>query len=465
MTAGLVSDGVLRWAERAPERAAIHFSSDIISYGHLATHIHRVASAVDAAQARRVAVSLNNHPALLELFFGVTLAGGAFLLFEPTWPRTIFEAMISAHEPQLTFTRSEFEKYVAWRDGQGLARALRSQPTPDMPFLIGFTSGTTGTPKAFIRSHASWAASFAASRQEFGTHEHTHVLLPGPLSHGLSLYAAVETLNAGGSVTIAPTFDAKAFMQLARNGVVNTIVAAPTLLDVMIDCASAVPEIKCIITAGAKLSGALRKKLSLIFPHARISEYYGASELSFVSVAHSNEDCPPESVGRAFAGVQIKIENGVVWIRSDMVSNGYVGHVDDTGFRTHGGWATVGDQGSLDAQGFLTLAGREGDMIITGGLNVYPAEVEAVLAQVTGVAEVLVTGEHDERWGQVVTAIVSPRSADFATLKSFCDLHLAKHKRPRRWFVTDQFKHTPSGKIDRADTLAKLRSAQLKALT
>jgi acyl-CoA synthetase (AMP-forming)/AMP-acid ligase II len=455
----LVCDGVLLNAIRAPDRPAIAAGGRVITYGELAWRICRVASAVDAVQARRVAVSLPNHPALLEIFFGTLLAGAVFMVFEPRWPRETLLAMLAAHQPQLLFAEDEpasvkLSHYAAWRDRQDADRVLRARPTPDMPFLIGFTSGTTGTPKAFIRDHASWMASFAASRAEFGTSEDTRVLLPGPLSHGLSLYAAAETLNAGGCVTIDPVFDAAGMMRLASSGAVNAVTAAPTVLDLMLDHAAApVVAITAVVTAGAKLSARLREKLARAFPWARLIEYYGASELSFVTVAKSDENCPGGSVGRAFAGVQIKTDaDNVIWVKSDMLSSGYVGPADGAGFRLKDGWATVGDRGTIDARGFLTLWGREGDMIISGGLNVYPSEVEAVLGAVPGVREVSVTGEPDERWGQIVTATVAG-DAPLAALKAACARHLPAAKHPRRWFWVDAFAHTASGKIDRTAAL------------
>jgi len=456
----LVCDGVLLGAMRAPDQPAIVVGGQAITYGELAWRICRVAGAVDAVQARRVAVSLPNHPALLEIFFGALLAGATFIVFEPKWPRDTLLAMMAAHQPQLFFAEDELASvklsaYANWRDKQDADRALSVRPTPDMPFLVGFTSGTTGIPKAFIRSHASWMASFAASQIEFGTGKTTRILLPGPLSHGLSLYAAVETLNAGGCVTIDPIFDAAKMMHLASSGSVNTIAAAPTILDLMIEHAvEPVSAITSIITAGAKLSAALREKLARVFPKARIAEYYGASELSFVTVAKSDERCPPDSVGRAFAGVQIKTDaENIVWVKSNMLSSGYVGPADGAGFRMHDGWATVGDRGIIDARGFLTLWGREGDMIITGGLNVYPSEVEAVLLAVPGVREVSVSGEADDRWGQIVTATVAGE-AHLAALKAACAV-LPDYKHPRRWFRVDAFVHTASGKIDGAATLQR----------
>ncbi len=476
MTATLVTDGLFTAAERTPDAPAIVFNDTIISYAVFAQRVLAVAAGVDAKRARRVAVSLHNHPALLDIFFGAIHAGAVFVLFEPRWPQETFDLMVKAHAPHLLFT--DVDAVNEWRDAQDHTRAILSQPMPDMPFLIGFTSGTTGIPKAFIRNHATWTSSFAASVKEYGISHQTRMLVPGPLSHGLSLYAAVETLNAGGMVFFESRFDSDRMMALACGGDVNSIAAAPTVLDLMLDAhpRQSSEAVRTIITAGAKLPAKLRTRLGRAFPKAEIVEYYGASELSFVSIAKESEGCPIESVGRAFSGVTVKIarddgsaaevgEIGIVWVQSEMISSGHVGETDGTGFRMQNGWATVGDRGSLDARGFLTLVGREGDMIISGGLNVYPQEVDAVLANAPEVAEAFVLGEADERWGQVVTAVIAGETAELSALKKHCSEHLASYKHPRRWYKIPAFAHTASGKIDRADVLRKLRAGQLQVLS
>jgi long-chain acyl-CoA synthetase len=473
---GLITDGVLLTSMRSPDSVAMLYGDETITYGDLAWRMCRVASAVDAAPARRVAVSLPNHPALIEVFLGATLAGAVVLLFDPKWPRAVLDDVLSVHQPHLFVGEDAaasvpFATYVPWREAQDPNRTLRAQPTTTMPFLVGFTSGTTGTPKGFIRSHASWVASFAASKAEFGISKTTRVFLPGPLSHGLSLYAAIETLNAGGSVVLSPAFDASLALRQVVDTQANTIVAAPTILDLILNAGPrhVVDHVSTIITAGSKLSAPLRQDLASIFPNARVFEYYGASELSFVTVARPDEGCPPQSVGRAFRGAEILVEAepgkvGTIWVRSKMLSAGYVSAPDGVGFRTRDGWATVGDQGWMDERGFLTLIGRDGDMIITGGLNVYPTEIEAVIGSVPGVSEVVVTGQPDERWGQVVTAIIRGDGVDLALVKAACAAHLPTAKHPRLWFKATDFAMTSSGKIDRARAVSKLNSGAYAVL-
>ncbi|MBL8628194.1 MAG: AMP-binding protein, partial [Rhodospirillaceae bacterium] len=311
-------------AARNPSATAILFEDQRITYAEFTQRISAIAAGVDIKRARRVAVSMPNHPALLDVFFGAVYAGAVFVLFEPRWPQETFDAMMKAHAPHVLFTSDG--AVDIWRKDHDGPRAVLSQPTPDMPFLIGFTSGTTGIPKAFIRNHRTWTASFAASAAEYGISADTHMLVPGPLSHGLSLYAAVETLNAGGTVVFESRFDSDRMMKLACHGDVNAIAAAPTVLDLMLDAypRRIAENVQTIITAGAKLPPKLRERLARTFPNAVVVEYYGASELSFVSIAKTAEGCPLESVGRAFAGVELKVarddgttaesgEIGIVW--------------------------------------------------------------------------------------------------------------------------------------------------------
>jgi len=221
------------------------------------------------------------------------------------------------------------------------------------------------------------------------------------------------------------------------------------------------PDVRRVVSAGAKLSPALRADLAAVFPAAETFEYYGASELSFVTLASSREGCPPDSVGRPFRGVELSLrrddgspattgEVGLVFVRSAMLSNGYLGATDGAGFRRVGDWATVGDRGRLDARGFLHLIGREGDMLISGGLNVYPSEVEAALKAAPEVEEVHVFGRPDAYWGDEICAVLrwrgdARRSA--AELRTWCRGRLDAHKCPRHFYAASELPLTSSGKV------------------
>jgi long-chain acyl-CoA synthetase len=218
------------------------------------------------------------------------------------------------------------------------------------------------------------------------------------------------------------------------------------------------PRVRMVLSGGAKLSPALRSRLARMFPQAAVTEYYGASELSFVTV--SRGDCPADSVGRPFHGVRVSLrrddgsevspgEIGRLHVRSTMVCSAAL-QPQDSGFRMEDGWATVGDLAWRDENGCIYLAGREGGMMISGGLNVYPAEVEAVLHALPEVAEAAVFGLPDPYWGEKVCAVIrwsGCATLTRAQLRERCSRRLDRRKCPQRFFATDHFAHTESGKI------------------
>jgi acyl-CoA synthetase (AMP-forming)/AMP-acid ligase II len=466
-------------AARQPERMALSIGARRVDYATLVAAAGRVARAVAAlprradGQAPRVALRMTNRVAFLETVLGTVMAGATVALFDPKWSAPQLAAATAVVDPALVVD----EDFV-WpqADGADVTRPVAAAT----PFLIGFTSGTSGRPKAFIRNQGSWVASLEASLAEFGTSADDHVLVPGPLVHGLSLYAAVEGLSAGAAVSVLERFDAGEAVRLLSGPAPPTaVVAVPTILMALLDEAGrrhgVWPGVRRIVSSGAKLPPALHERLAVAFPNAGVFEYYGASELSFVSVLSGRQGGPRESVGRPFRGVSVRIADrdgqpvapgavGSVFVRSAMVSDGYLttgpDPVDGAGFRTVDGWATVGDQGWLDDGGFLHLAGREGDMLISGGFNVYPAEVEGVLRQAPGVAEAVVFGASDPYWGQRVTAVIWPgpdASANpdagagptAAGLRDWCRGHLEACKCPQVFLLAADMPLTGSGKIAR----------------
>ncbi|MCB2107676.1 MAG: AMP-binding protein [Rhodobacteraceae bacterium] len=491
----LVGEGFFDAARKAPDKIAVVDGETSFTYRTLAEKARRFSVIADGMKARRVALLCDNSADFLAMWFGAVRAGAVAFVMEPKWPATTVAAMVSAHEPHVLVTsRTEPEIIAAARacgaeiimtgelNGK-LSSAdpeipMTSRATPEMPFLVVFTSGTTGTPKAVIRSHQSWIASFAVSAKHLGTDSDSRVLAPGPLSHGLSLYAAVEALCCGATVGIQRKFDVPACISALNSGAFTTLVVAPTLLDLITSGAgSAAGSVELsaarrIITAGAKLSPEVAARTHRIFPRAELIEYYGATELSFVAIANHREDCPPSSVGRACATAEIAIRDnrghsmdrnavGTVWVASPMLSAGYVGPHDGGGFHRDGRWATVGDQGFLDGDGYLHLAGRKGDMLITGGLNVYPSEIENVIAALPGVRACAVAGLDDPRWGSIVGVVVVPDGTvrfDPPAARISCAKYLADYKIPRRWVVTDSLPLMPSGKINRAAVAEILHS-------
>jgi len=450
------------FAARHPDKPALWIGGEAVSFGALLDAARRVAAGVPQGrdgEGARIGLLLGNGAEFLALFLGTVLAGGVAVILDPKWSPPQRAAVLDSLPLDRLFDDPDAAR--AWIAARPAA-ALRPVP-PDRPFLIGFTSGTTSRPKAFIRDQGSWAATLEAGWAEFGVAADDRILVPGPLVHGLGLYGAVEGLAAGASVHLLRKFDAaEAVDALARHRL-TAVVAVPTMLVALLRAAEGrrFPDVRRIVSAGAKLSPGLRAELAAVFPRAAVYEYYGASELSFVSVAASTEACPPESVGRAVRGVEIALrrdngtpaapgETGTVWVRSAMLSRGYVGPTDGAGFRMENGWATVGDRGWLDGRGFLHLIGREGDMLISGGLNVYPAEIELALKAHPEVEEAHVFGRPDPFWGQEICAVLRGRgevAPSLAELRAWCRGRLDAHKCPRRFHAVRELPLTTSGKL------------------
>lgn len=488
---GLVQDGLLKAAASAPDRVALVSGDQTFTFQQLAARATRfaarIASIEEVGAAPRVALCLSNSPAVVDAFFGTLMAEGCVCLFDPDWPRSLLIDLLADHTPDVLVASDELLNDLSGelgivatistgavleivQDG-GEGKRKEFSATPDSPFLIGFTSGSSGKPKAFIRSHKTWIESFHHSAKELGTAAGDCVLAPGPLSHGLSLYAVVEALCAGATVIIQSKFNVVDTFQAIGQQSVSSLVVVPTMLDAVLSetGGQSYAGLTRIITAGAKLPSSLRARTGMTFPNADIIEYYGASELSFISLAKGSESVPPDSVGRPFSGVEISIRNdagaklratqvGTVWVRSDMICTGYVGPTDGSGLRKEDEWATVGDLGHVDEKGFLFLAGREGSAITSGGYTVYPSAIENALLSHPGVADAAVIGLPHAKWGEVIAAAIVPKSGQPPTeedLSAHCHESLEPYACPRLWLFAENLERTPSGKIKRA-TLADL---------
>lgn len=490
----LIADPFLHWAGRNPAKTAVVFGNESVSYAELRARATRVAMRVQAEQQLPTmppcAIMLTHGIDFTTVFLGVTMAGAAAMILDAKGNETALTNILAAHPSALLFIEPAQAgmapalgaplRTICVGDGAPIdlprpADALATIPcaaSPDAPFYIGHTSGTTGDPKPFIRSHRSWLASLDAAAVEFPVDADDHVLVPGQPSQSLFLYALVETLSFGATAYLLPRFDAGAVVTALRRRPITRIHGVPTMYAGICEAAAEArfPAVGALLSGGAKLAPALRSRLAQVFPHATISEYYGASELSFVTVAQG--DCPADSVGRPFHGVRISIrrddgsevspgEIGRLYVRSAMICTGLLVSSDNSGFRMRDGWATVGDLAWRDGRGRVYLAGREGGMIISGGLNIYPAEVEAVLHELPEVAEAAVFGIPDPYWGEKVCAVM--RWTDGATLtrdalRARCRQRLDRRKCPQQYFATERFDYTQSGKI----AVAALRNELLR---
>jgi long-chain acyl-CoA synthetase len=485
MTVGSTITATLsRHARETPDRPAVVCDDHAVSWRELDQAVNRLAAhlAKVVPADRGVALHLPNGPALVLLFLAACRAGREAQILDPSWPTETARLAIRALWPGIVVSsdaafsgetavmavvepHGPFEAISDAMDAAPSSAAI-AEPDPLTPFYVGFTSGSTGTPKGYRRHHQSWIESFRAGNLEFGINVQDVVLAPGALTHSLFLYGLAHGLYVGATVILCRRFRPNVVNRLIAAHKVSVIYGVPTQLEMVIEAAvrEVVPPFaatRWILSSGAKWQGRTMAELRRQFPAARFAEFYGASELSFVTVAKDDENVPSDSVGRPFADVSLTIrdhlgrclpagETGQVFVASPFLFMEYACG-SEAMLPRHGNAVSVGDVGAVDERGFLRLVGRANRMIITAGKNVHPEEIERVLEKHPAVIAAGVLGIIDEGRGERLVALLrldADARIGSSDLISYARLSLPLYKIPRRFAVPSHWPTTSSGKTD-----------------
>jgi long-chain acyl-CoA synthetase len=330
------------------------------------------------------------------------------------------------------------------------------------------TSGTTGTPKGVfsgILDEADAAAPVAEERDLWGFCDTDVNLVLSPLYHSAPLRFAMGTLLAGGRVVIPGPFDPAVVTAAIIDDRPTTMFCVPAHLQRLLahwDVVG-VPDLtsfRLVAHAGAPCPADLKRRIIDLFPPGSTCEFYGSTEGQFTACRSEEWLARPGTVGRARPGRALSIDpDGTIWCSVPSYARfSYFGDPDKTAAAWRGDAFTVGDHGRLD-DGYLFLDGRREDLIITGGVNVYPLEVEQVLATHPGVRDLAVYAAPDDTWGQrVCVAIVG--DATEADLVAFAREHLAPPKRPKQWVFLDELPRTLTGKVRRSELSVQAENAR-----
>ncbi|WP_059021503.1 AMP-binding protein [Mycobacterium sp. M26] len=353
---------------------------------------------------------------------------------------------------------------------------LTPHADPHALALLIYTSGTTGTPKGVMLDHANLDAMAAMSRDALSLGPSDRCLLILPLFHVNGIVVSVvNPLLAGASVMIADRFDPTTFFPVVETERPTYFSAVPTIYTMLAalpaDVTPDTSSVRFAICGAAPASPELLSRFESRYGFPVI-EGYGLSEGTCASTLNPPDRPRAGTVGKVLPGQRIRIIDGTgadvstgidgeVLVAGPNVMRGYLGRPEDTAHTVIDGWLHTGDIGHLDSDGYLTLTGRSKDMIIRGGENIYPREIEDVLAGHASVLEAAAIGAPDEKWGEVVIAYVSPRpdaTVDPDELHALCARSLAGYKRPTRIIVTEAIPKNAIGKIDKTP----LRAAHAK---
>jgi len=498
--------GLGSWPERrrriSPERDAIWFEGATTSHLGFSDRVRRAAGALAGLGVRagdRVAWTGGNHPSALETLYACGQLGAIWVPVN---------ARLTPPEAAYVLTHSGASVVVHGRDHGDLADALRDRlpgvrtwvageppaaggsdslpyeellaaaaPDPrdehvglDDPCLIMYTSGTTGRPKGAVLTHGNmtWNATNQLLGFDFGPTERTLAL--APLFHIGGLNGTVNpTLLRGGCAVVVRRFDPAGTLAVIEKQGVTSFFAVPTMLDAM----AREPGFRTRDLSALRTIGAAGAPLPL--PTLRtwldrgvtVQQAYGMTEAAPGCTVLDSADAVRKvgSAGRPVFFTDLRVvrpdgadagvdEVGEVLVQGPNVMAGYWDEPERTAEVLRDGWYATGDAGSVDAEGFLYIRDRYKDMIISGGENVYPAEVESAILELPDVMEVAVIGVPDAKWGETGLAVVVPlpgRSPDPEAIRTALRERLAGFKIPRSVVLADDLPKTATGKIRKPD--------------
>lgn len=489
-----------RAAQTAPDAPALALGETVIaSYAEHAEHSARLAGALtgilDLTPGDRVAIAMKNAPEYSEIMFGAWHAGLAAVPMNARLHPREFAYILENSGAKVCFVSEDM--------ADGIADAAKDVPTLEHIVIAGsaryremmsaepatiadvaaddlawlfYTSGTTGRPKGAMLTHQNLQAmndAYFANVDDIGPDD--CVIHAAPYSHGSGLYmlphverGACQVVPASGGFDPNEVFD----LLPVWEGV--TFFFAPTMVTRLINApglaAADTSNLKTIVYGGAPMYAEdCLKALDLLGP--KLVQIYGQGESPMTITALSRAvhmDCDHPhyhdrlaSVGPAQKGVEVRItdeddndvplgEIGEILVRGDVVMKGYWQNPEATATALRGGWLHTGDMGALDGDGFLTLKDRSKDVIISGGSNVYPREVEEILLRHDGVLECSVIGRPHADWGEEIVAFVVPKDgADVreAELDALCLEHIARFKRPKAYRMIDALPKNNYGKV------------------
>jgi acyl-CoA synthetase (AMP-forming)/AMP-acid ligase II len=495
----LTGDMLRRSAQRFPDKAAIVRDDVRLTYAELNARANRLAHALAGLGLERgakVAIVSRNLPEYGIAFFGVAKSGLVlvnvsvlyapdeleFVLNKADAEVLIFDAMFTEKVAAVRAKCPRIAHWIAIGDAPNAVRfeafiAAQPDAEPEFglderdPFCMTYTGGTTGRPKGVLVNHRARAVTAHTVALEEALDERDVVAIVTPLFHVAALNIMFQpAVLVGATCTFVTPWSPEKFMETAARDGVTAAFMVPTQANVLVSHPQFDPAKlatwRKLSFAGAPMPDWVQVELKKRLPHLLLTQIYGQSEMGVLtSLRDWYLPAKLGSVGRQAYNVDVGLfapdghpvgpgELGEIGSRGDNLMMEYYNEPEQTAafFKLGNGWGLTGDVGIMDGEGFITLVDRAKDMLISGGENVYPKEIEDVIYGLDAVGECAVFGVPDPKWGEIPAAYIALKpgtTLDAETVIAHCTKHLAEFKRPRVVkFVTD-FPKTPIGKIQK----------------
>ena len=429
-----------------------------------------------AGVAQTPAIPINYRSTFDELEYIVQDSGAKAVFFGAEFAPMLGRARLPEHVHRIeigsdTSEESDSVSYESLFENHGPP----PEPNPASTISsIRYTSGTTGRPKAARRDFdaAQYEALFATLIAEFDYGENDVHLVACPLYHSAPPTFASMSHWVGGAIVVMPFVDAGQWLENVQEHKVRSAFIVPTVLRRLVDLGPDTlahydtSSLRNVVIAAAKCPARLKVEATRAFGDV-FYEFYGSTESSVNTIAKPVDFARrPESCGVAFTGNEIKIldddgypcargDAGEICVRNDSLIAEYENAPEKTREAfTADGYYRTGDVGHVDEEGFYYIVDRKKDMIISGGVNIYPAEIEAVFREHPAVKDIGVVGIPDEHWGESIQAVLvidADNGCDEESLRAFAQEHLADYKRPRVYRFLEQLPYTPEGKLRKRD--------------
>ena len=486
-----IATGIRTAAQRTPEKVALREGERTLTYRRLVERIDRVSAGarhgLGLAPGDRVMLLALNRLEYIEVVAGFSAMGAAVATINTRLAASELEAICQDCRPRVLVVDPACEELARSAALEGiertlvlggsyddwLARAAPAEPeeTPEewQPFAISYTSGTTGTAKGIVLSHRSRVLSCFGMAAEYGCYgpDDTHLAF-APLFHGGGFVFALAAVFFGGFCELLPRFEPELVMRKLSGGAFTGTFMVPTHFHAILDMGEALlgryrrHGLAALISNAAPLPQVTKERIVAHFGEGVLHETYGSTEAGIVTNLRPPDQLRKKScVGLPFVGNRLRLlddagaeaapgEVGELFSASPYLFNGYWDKPAETRATMRDGWVSAGDMARRDEEGYVYIVDRRKDMIISGGVNVYPREVEDALSRHPAVREVAVVGVPDSYWGERIKAFVVPQGdAPPApeALIAWGKERLASFKVPKEVDFIEALPRNPGGKV------------------